>query len=239
MYKEDLAYIHNQGFGHLADNAVSVILNAFKESQKTQGLLIDLGCGSGITAAKLLATGYDVIGVDLSADLIAIARQRVPQGKFYLESFFNFPLPFCEAVIAIGECFNYLFDQQNTPENRLKLFQKIHDCLSVDGFFLLDIAEPGRVPNEFFRTYTETNNWVVLMTAREDQNKKQLSRKITTFRKIGELYRREQEVHHLCLLERRELLEQLRTIGFQVEILEGYGSLTFSPGHIGLLARKL
>ena len=239
MYQEDLAYIHDQGFGSLAENAVFLILKALKENQKLQGKVIDLGCGSGIAAQKLSAAGYEVIGVDLSADLIAIASQRVPQGKFYVDSLFTFSLFSCDAVIATGECFNYLFDPQNTPENRLKIFQNIYNHLSIGGFFLFDIAEPGRVPRGYVRTYTEGPEWVVLMTAKEDRKKKQLTRWITTFRQTGQLYRRDQEQHHLCLLDHSEVVAQLQKIGFNVDILDHYNDFQFPLGHIGLLAKKL
>lgn len=201
--------------------------------------MIDLGCGSGIIAQKLSVLGYDVIGVDLSYDLIAIARKKVPQVQFLADSLFTFSFPFCDAVIAIGECLNYLFDCQNTSEKRLELFKNIYDKLSYNGFFLFDIAEPGRVPNGHFKTYTEGKEWFVLMTAEEDKDKKKLVRRITTFRKINELYRKQQEVHTLCLLDHKEIIKVLKNIGFEVELLTNYYNFKFSQGHRGLLAKKL
>ncbi len=239
MYREDLAYIHDQGFSDLAENAVAIILKTLQNNHKQQGKVIDLGCGSGITAQKLSGLGYDVIGVDLSPDLIAIARQRVPEVQFYTESLFTFSFPFCEAVIAIGECLNYLFDCQNTTKKRLKLFKNIYDKLSYNGFFLFDIAETGRVSNGYFKTYTEGKEWVVLMTAEEDKDKKKLTRWITTFRKIDKLYRKQQEVHILCLLDHKEIIKTLENIGFKVDILTSYYNFKFSQGHRGLLAKKL
>ena len=43
-YREDLAYIHDVGFGHLAKNAAQVLLDALRQSAIDRGTVIDLGC---------------------------------------------------------------------------------------------------------------------------------------------------------------------------------------------------
>jgi hypothetical protein len=65
-----------------------------------------------------------------------------------------------------------------------------------------------------------------------------LTRRITSFRKVGDLYRRDEETHRLRLMRRSELAGQLRGIGFRVRILSSYGPLRFAHGHVGFLARK-
>ena len=76
------------------------------------------------------------------------------------------------------------------------------------------------------------------MTAEEDQTNRLLTRTITTFRKVGKLYRRDQEIHRLRLVTRSELLAQLNSLGFKVHTLEGYGQLQFLLGHTGFVAHK-
>ncbi|MCG5060523.1 MAG: class I SAM-dependent methyltransferase [Limnoraphis sp. WC205] len=240
FYTEDLAYIHDVGFSELAENAASFLLNTLQQPAKNNGLIVNLGCGSGILDQKLYAAGYQVLGIDISADLIAIARQRVPEATFKVESLFTVQIPACIAVTAIGECLNYLFDENNKKTERLKLFQRVYDALSSGGLFLFDIAEPGRVVGgDEYRTFKQTEDWAVLVYGKENKQQKQLTRWITTFRQVGELYRRAQEVHQLQLLERTEVIAELNKIGFQVQVLESYGKLQFAPGHIGLLAQKI
>jgi hypothetical protein len=101
------------------------------------------------------------------------------------------------------------------------------------------VAEPGRVPGPGpERKSVEGEDWAVLVSAEEDRKRRVLTRQITSFRKVGELYRRDREVHRLRLLVRSELVAQLRRIGFRVRILPGYGPSRFPTGLVGFLARK-
>ena len=52
-YREDLAYIHDVGFGEFALNAVPGLLTLLKKSGVPNGLVLDLGCGSGLWARDL------------------------------------------------------------------------------------------------------------------------------------------------------------------------------------------
>jgi SAM-dependent methyltransferase len=239
-YREDLAHIHDVGFGHLAENATPVLLEAIHQSGADHGLIIDLGCGSGLLAKELSANGYEVLGIDISGAMLAVARKRVPTARFRQESLLEARLPPCVAVAAVGECFNYLFDKTNTRQGLYELFGRIYKALDPGGVLLFDVAEPGCVSGPGPQlAHTEGEDWTVFMSAEEDRTRGLLTRRITTFRKVvGELYRRDQETHQLRLVPRSELLEQLSGLGFEVDILEGYGQLRFPPGHTGLLAHK-
>ena len=142
-YREDLAYIHDVGFGHLAKNAAQVLLNALEQSAIDRGTVIDLGCGSGLLARELAAAGYGVLGIDISEALLDIAKERVPSACFRQESILKAELPPCVAVAAIGECFNYLFDEDNTDQALYDLLRHIHEALDPGGILLFDVAEPG------------------------------------------------------------------------------------------------
>src|SRR5689334_25411549 len=86
-YQDDLAYVHDVGFGDFARSAAPGLLTILSQAGITSGLVIDLGCGSGIWARELSAAGYDVLGIDISPAMIALAQTRVPQGEFRAASF--------------------------------------------------------------------------------------------------------------------------------------------------------
>jgi SAM-dependent methyltransferase len=238
-YGTDLAYIHDAGFGDIARNAAPLLVEALRRRGIDDGLVIDLGCGSGILARGLSDSGYDILGIDISGAMIAMARERVPEGRFLECSLLRAPLSSCVAVAAVGECFNYLFDRANTKHALSRLLRRIYEALDSKGLLLFDVAEPGRVPGGGpRRTYAEGEDWAVLVTAEEDRRRRLLTRRITSFRRVGEHYRRDQETHRLRLLGRSEMVSELRGLGFRVRLLPGYGPSRFAPGHIGFLAGK-
>jgi SAM-dependent methyltransferase len=238
-YGDDLAYIHDTGFGDLARNAAPILVEALRRRGIGDGLVVDLGCGSGLLARGLSESGFDVLGIDISAPMIALARERVPKGRFVVGSLLRAELPSCVAVAAVGEGFNYLFDRANTKHGLSRLFRRIYEALNPKGLLLFDVAEPGRVPGGGpRRTYVEGEDWVALVTAEEDRRRGLLTRRITSFRRVGELYRRDLETHRLRLLRRSELASELRGLGFRVRFLSGYGPSQFAPGHVGFLAGR-
>ncbi len=143
-YQHDLAHIHDTGFGDFARNSAPNLLNLFRKNGINDGLVVDLGCGSGIWAKALAEAGYQVVGVDLSPAMIEIARQRVPEATFHVASFLDFQIPACRAVTALGEVFNYLFDRRNSVRALRRLFDEVFDALAPNGLLVFDVAEPGR-----------------------------------------------------------------------------------------------
>lgn len=238
-YADDLAYIHDVGHGEFARRAAPGLLNILREFAGERGRVVDLGCGSGIWAAELIRAGYPVTGVDLSSAMLAIARRRAPRATFLQASFLNAPLPECIAVTAISEVFNYLFDGRNGPRELVRLFARIHRALLPGGVLVFDVLAPGCVKGDLpIRRFRTGDDWAVLVEIEENKAARRLSRRITSFRKVGRWYRRGEEVHHCRLFEPAELLGRLREIGFRAARVRGYGQLRFSGSHFGVVARK-
>src|SRR5690348_16072673 len=163
-YRDDLAYIHDAGYGGLARSAAPVLLDALRRGGTERGLVIDLGCGSGILAQAVSAAGYDILGIDISAAMIAQARRGVPGGRFRVGSLLAAELPPCVAVAAVGECVNFLFDPGHSKRAVVRLFRRVHDALTAGGPFLFDAAGPGRVPGPGpSQVWREEGDWAVLV----------------------------------------------------------------------------
>ncbi len=238
-YRDDLACIHDAGFGHVARAAATVLVDLLDRGGFTKGLVIDLGCGSGILSAAVAEAGFDVLGVDISQSMIALARQRVPRGQFRVESLLKTVLPPSVAVAAVGECLNYLFDHDHSLTGLTALFKRVFDSLVPGGLFLFDVAEPGRVPEHgTSQSHFEGDGWAVLVSLVEDREQQLLTRKITSFRQVGTLYRRDQEVHRQRLMARSELVPLLGEIGFRVQVVSHYGALPLGRADVGFVAHK-
>lgn len=239
-YGEDLAYVHDVGFGGYALGAAPGILGILARGGIREGLVVDLGCGSGLWAKELADAGYNVLGIDVSEAMVGISRSRVPEAEFRVASLFEADIPLCNAVTAVGEVLNYLFDPANDGDRALdRLFGRIHDALTPSGVFVFDVAEPGQVKRLTpTRTFTEGEDWVVLVEKEEDRERKTLTRRIVTFRKAGECYRRADEVHRQRLYGAADIADKLRRAGFRVRVARGYGRYRLPKAHAAFVARK-
>lgn len=236
-YGEDLAHIHDVGYGAFADAAAEGLLELFRQNKIREGRITDLGCGSGIWANALVNNGYDVLGVDLSPDMISMARQRVPRAEFRVESFLNTELPPCRAITALGEVLNYRFDERNSLATLTSFFHQVYDALQPGGLFVFDLAAPGRNENPR-QAFREGPDWTCLVEFKPDRENQQLTRSIVTFRKQGDWYRRDEEVHRLQLYSAPEICNILRETGFDVSTVDHYGTFQFPEAWIGYICRK-
>jgi hypothetical protein len=142
-------------------------------------------------------------------------------------------------VISIGECLSYLFDA-HSDQTLDSLFRRIYQSLSPGGVFIFDVIVPGQVPpGEIVKSFTEGQDWIVLVEKQEDPTKQLLTRRIITLRQVGDLYQRSEEVHHQRLFHATTLAEALSQIGFQVEIRDSYGQFSLPPARVALIAHKL
>lgn len=237
-YNEDLAYIHDVGFSDYALQSAPGIIEILQQHQIQSGLIVDLGCGTGLSAQMLDRAGYEVLGIDISEAAIAIARTKVPRAEFRVASLFSTPIPPCNAVIAIGECLSYAFvDNSDTVLD--SLFQRIYNALVPGGVFTFDVVVPGHVaPGETAKRFTEGSDWIVLAEIHEDPVQQMLVRRIITLRRVGDLYRRTDEVHRLRLFDISDLAERLKRTGFHVEIGDRYGEFKLPPARMSLFAYK-
>lgn len=239
-YRQDLAYIHDVGYSDYALNSATGILKVLIQHGIEEGLIVDLGCGSGLSAQVFAQAGYQVFGVDLSEDLIAIARNRLPAAQFQVSSLYQANIPPCSVVTSIGECLNYLFDPNADEHSLGLLFERVYAALMPGGLFIFDIAEPGQLAGEgISRHFSEGNNWIVLVEKQEDRQRAILTRRITTLRQIGDLYRRDDEVHRLQLYPAGVLTPKLTQAGFDtVHTQRTYGDQALPPAHAVLIAQK-
>src|SRR5215813_12679474 len=74
------------------------LLDAFAEMVRGRGRVLDVGCGPGHIGAYLAARGVDVTGVDLSPEMVRVARERFPAMAF--EAGDMMALPVADGAVA-------------------------------------------------------------------------------------------------------------------------------------------
>jgi SAM-dependent methyltransferase len=236
-YREDLAYIHDVGHADFALESAPGILEILDQSRIPEGLVVDLGCGSGLWARELVDAGYRVLGIDISEAMVEISRRRVPEAEFRVGSLFDADIPPCVAVTAISEVLNYLFDEE--AGGLRSLFRRVFEALAPGGVFVFDVLGPGQVPpGATARGFRVGEEWAVLSEREEDPARRTMERRIVSFRKVGECYRRTDEVHRVRLFDPSELSAELRDAGFQVRTIGAYGHYALGQSHKAFEARK-
>jgi SAM-dependent methyltransferase len=234
-YGTDLAFAHDVGFGGFARDGGRWILAQLRRRGIRGGRVVDLGCGSGIWAAALCRAGYDVLGIDVSAAMLALARRRAPRARFRRGSLLDAPIPACDAVTSLGECLSYAFDARAETRALPALFRRVRRALRPGGLFVFDVATPGRGAGPPVRWYAG-DGWVVVARVVEDRRRHVLTRAITTFRRTGHAWRRSDEVHRLRLYRPPDVLRALADAGFRARAVGGYGRVRLPRGWVGFVA---
>lgn len=238
FYGEDLAYIHNQGYGGLSEAAAKLVLAHFRSEKIKAGQLTDLGCGSGQLLARVMEKGHEGTGVDTAAAFLKLAAQKAPHAHFIHGSARDCPLPPSHAVTAIGEVFNYAPPGTRKAPSLLPPLRRIAGALPRGGLFLFDLILPGARPSLTSKGWSEGEDWMVLVDAKEDVKRARLARRILTFRQIGETWRRGEESHLQLFYSKETVLEALSKAGFRAKTLGAYGNHPLLPRRLGFYAIK-
>ena len=116
-----------------ASEARDVLLAAEKN------LVVDLACGTGKLTEILADRGYDVMGIDLSEEMLGMAlerRDRLRHRTLYLcQDMRQFELyGTAGTFVSVGDSVNYLL----TDEDMVKLFKRVNTFLFPGGIFVFD-----------------------------------------------------------------------------------------------------
>ena len=110
-------------------------------------LVLDLACGTGSMTRALAARGYDMIGIDGSADILSVAMSRSQGGKdilYLLQDMRKFELyGTVGSVVSCLDSINYLLSEEDLK----KTFSLVHNYLDPDGLFVFDMNTPYKFEN--------------------------------------------------------------------------------------------
>ena len=84
-YRQDLALVHHVGFGFHADRVAPGILKLLGPILERNGLVVELGCGSGLLTRYLTEAGHRVIATDASPAMLALAHDTAPNVEAFAE----------------------------------------------------------------------------------------------------------------------------------------------------------
>ena len=141
---------------------------------------MDVGCGAGPLTKALMDVGFEVTGVDTSAELLQLARARVPEARFVHASIYNTEIRGYDAVVAVGEPLTYHSEEADADNVVRTFFQRVADALPPGGLLIFDVIGLGEPPLAG-RTWSSGDDWAVLVETTENQTARTLVRNIEVF----------------------------------------------------------
>lgn len=184
----------------------------------------DVGCGNGYFTRALYRAGYDVCGVDISAEMlnkaVELARGEGVGARFVLQDISSLNLGYkCGFITAVNDCINYV------PKDKLcPAFKRVYANLKNGGVFIFDISSEYKlketIGSNVFCEDRDNLTYLWFNTQGEDK----VDMEITVFKpeKDGR-YSRLDERQTQYIYGENEILNVLQTVGFTAE----------SEGHLG------
>lgn len=173
------------------------------------GLVLDLGCGTGQMTRRLRSFGYDMIGVDGSADMLGIAMEKEQEdGRdlredgtaggsilYLVQDMRRFELyGTVRAVCSVCDCLDYL----ESEEDLLQVFRLVENYLDPYGLFVFDMNTVHYYREELGQnTFADVRDECSIIWENDyDPSLRENEYDLTIFSRTGNgLYERFQETH--------------------------------------------
>jgi SAM-dependent methyltransferase len=227
--------VHHRGFGFHADACAPGILRLLEPVHG--GLVLELGCGSGLLTRHLVAAGHRVVATDASPAMLALARETAPGADVRPLVLPDDPLPDCDAVVSVGHVLSYLTDEDAIRRS----LAAAADALRPGGVFALDLCDLryGALRRDERPYGRVAEDWAIV--TRFDLPQPNLFvREITAFlRSENGSWRRDDERHENVLVDTARVPPLLAEHGVEARVARSFGDEELPDGLTAIVGRRL
>ena len=217
----------NIPYGEWADYLKSLL----NEYGVKDGLVLDLGCGTGSITELLAKAGYDMIGVDNSEDMLEIAMDKRSRSGldilYLLQDMREFELyGTVKAAVSICDSMNYILEK----EDLVQVFKLVNNYLDPSGIFIFDMNTEYKYTHLLADgTFAENREessfiWENFYDEEERINEYDLTLFI---RNEDGRYSKYEETHYQKAFEISEVLKAVKEAG--MELVAVYDAFTREP----------
>jgi SAM-dependent methyltransferase len=233
LYDTVLASIHDRWFSSFAYAAAAHLHRAL--GGRSINRILDLGCGSGVLLEASKGFAKEGIGIDISPQMIAIAKRRLPQARLTIDDVLKADIPPTDIVVLAGEILSYATAYSSFSQNDLLTFlSRVHQALGPDGLLLFDIL--GTDYDYAGTNFHDEEEFTVVAETRQEADR--IERRIISFLKQGDAYKKSLEVHGLRAFVSSSVETALQEAGFSWKRITGYADLPLLPGRLGYECRR-
>ncbi len=122
------------------DDWAKFYVDILKKNGVAEGLVCELGCGTGNMTMRLAKAGYDMIGIDNSEEMLLIAREKAMESEatgilYLLQDMREFELyGTVRACVSVCDCVNYVLSEEELTQ----AFRLVNNYLDPKGVFVFD-----------------------------------------------------------------------------------------------------
>lgn len=191
------------------------------------GLVLDLGCGTGAMTERMAAFGYDMIGADNSEEMLEIAMEkRLESGHdilYLLQDMREFELyGTVKAAVSICDSMNYILEK----EDLVQVFKLVNNYLDPSGIFIFDMNTEYKythlLADGTFAENREESSFIWENFYDEEERINEYD--LTLFIKEGELFRKFEETHYQRCYSLDEVKEAAKEAG--MDFVAAYDAFT-------------
>jgi SAM-dependent methyltransferase len=137
-YRRDLARVHHLGFAAHAEACAPGILQLLEPIRRRNGLVLEIGCGSGLLTRALVDAGHRVVATDASPAMLDLAEQWASGAEEVRRlTLPDDELPPADAIVGVGHALNYLPDAEAID----RALMAIAGALRPGGVLALDLCD--------------------------------------------------------------------------------------------------
>ena len=236
-YRDDLALVHHRGFGLHADLCAPGIIELLEPVRKQDGVVVEIGCGSGLLTRHLLDAGHRVVATDASPAMLDLARDVVPDAEDVRRVVLpDAPIPPADAVVGVGHALSYLPDEAAVDRALVAVAQ----ALRPGGVLAIDLCDLqwAAARRDWTSSGRVGDDWAVI-TEYSIPAPNRFVRDMTIFvRNDDRSWRRDQEHHDNVLVDTGRIPDLLAPHGVDVRVAPAFGNEELPAGLVALIGRR-
>ncbi len=209
--------MHHLGFGFHADACAPGLLRRLGPVLDRRGLVVELGCGSGLLTRHLIDAGHRVIATDASPSMLKLAQVHVPDAEQILQlTLPDDPIPAADAVVSVGHVLSYLPDEAALS----RALAAVAGAIRPGGLVAVDLCDLafGAARRHEPAVARVEDDWAIF-TRFSMPDPATFARTITTFvRRDDGSWRRDDERHENVLTDTSRLPALFTRLGVSVTI---------------------